>query len=446
MFTALLALQVLAAAPNADPFAFFQPSVVLSADDRRQLDRGEPIARVLPGKDHEVAVFAAVPVDIDGDRLVTWMRRIEELKKSSYVLAIGRFSDPPRIEDLAGLALDDEDVSEVRTCRPGSCALKLSASEMTQLRDAAAAAERDWKPAVQRAFRRAVLERVRMYLATGHIAAYEDQKRHVWPSTRFALLLDHSVFLTDHLPRFTEHLRGYPLTAAPDVESFVYWSKERLARKAIIGATHVSIVRSHDAGLPDALVAGKEIFATHYLNASLGLTAITRGESGAHTYLAYVNRSEVDMLGGMFGGLVRWFMQRRLKTEAADVLRGLRRRLEGGEPQAMETRGAPSPSPPRSEGLRGRAHTSGSRRDRAAGASLSSVIRNSEWRAMPAEASRAAPPASRSITHSASDTSPPRERKAIADSINWPPEVTTSSTRTRFLPEMSPPSASRHVP
>ena len=344
MFTALLALQVLAAAPHADPFAFFQPSVALSADDRRQLDRGEPVARVLPGKNLEVAVFAAVPVDIDGDRLVAWMRRIEELKKSSYVLAIGRFSDPPRIGALAGLTLDDEELSEVRACRPGSCALKLSASEMTQLEKAAVEAGRDWKPAVQQAFRRAVLERVQMYLATGHMPAYEDQKSGVWPSARFALLLDHSVFLTGHLPRFVEHLRGYPLTAAPDVESFVYWSKERLARKAIIGATHVSIARSQDAGLPDALVAGKEIFATHYLNASLGLTAITRGESGAHNYLAYVNRSEVDMLGGMFGGLVRWFMQRRLRTEAADVLRGLRRRLESGEPPALKTTTADVPA------------------------------------------------------------------------------------------------------
>ena len=99
MFLALLALQVLAAAPNTDPFAFFQPSVTLSMDDRRQLDRGEPIARVLPGQDHEIAVFAAVRVDIDGNRLVAWMRRIEVLKKSAYVLAISRFSDPPTIED-----------------------------------------------------------------------------------------------------------------------------------------------------------------------------------------------------------------------------------------------------------------------------------------------------------------------------------------------------------
>lgn len=334
MLMALLALQALAAVPNTDPFAFLQPSVTITVDDRRQLDRGEPIARVLPGKDLEVAVFAAVPVEIDGDRLVAWMRRVEELKKSSYVLAIGRFSDPPRIEDLARLALEDGELSEVRACRPGKCALKLSAIEMTQLQRAAADAGVDWKPTLQQAFRAVVLQRVQVYLAGGlaGLPPYADDVGHTWPAARFSLLLGHTVFLTEHLPRFAEHLGRFPHTPTPEVESFVYWSKERLARRAIVSATHVNILRGHDAGLPDVLVAGKEIFSTHYVNASLGLTAIVRGEPGTHNYLVYLNRSEVDVLGGPFGGLIRWFMQRRLKAEAANVLQGLRRRLESGEP------------------------------------------------------------------------------------------------------------------
>jgi hypothetical protein len=343
MVLALLALQVLAAPPNTDPFAFLQPSVTVSVDERRQLDRGEPIARVLPGKDLEVAVFAAVPVNIGGDRLVAWMRRIEELKKSAYVLAIGRFSDPPQIEDLGGLALDDEELSEILVCRPGSCGLKLSAVEMTHLQRAAADAGSGWRPRLQQAFRAVVLERVKAYLADGHaaLAPYVDAGGPVWPATRFASVLGHSVFLTEHLPQFAQHLSRYPQTPTPALESFVYWSKERLARKAIISATHVSILRSDEPGLPDALVAGKEIFATHYVNASLGITAIMRGQPGAHNYLAYVNRSEVDMLGGMFGGLVRWFMQRGLKAEAANVLQGLRRRLESGEPPPIKPKGSP---------------------------------------------------------------------------------------------------------
>ena len=38
------------------------------------------------------------------------------------------------------------------------------------------------------------------------------------------------------------------------------------------------------------------------------------------------------MLRGRLAGIIRWYMQRRLKAEAANVLEGLRRRLESGEP------------------------------------------------------------------------------------------------------------------
>jgi hypothetical protein len=85
---------------SVDPFAFFQPSVTVTADDRSKMDEGDPIAHVIASKNPEVGVWAAVPVNIDADRLVSWMHRIEELKKSAYVLAIGRFSNPPRLEDL----------------------------------------------------------------------------------------------------------------------------------------------------------------------------------------------------------------------------------------------------------------------------------------------------------------------------------------------------------
>jgi len=299
LLLALLVLSALAAAPNADPFAFLEPSVTVSADERRQLDRGESIARVLPGHDHEVAVFAAIRVDIDGDRLVAWMRRIGELKQSAEVLAIGRLSDAPAIDDLAGLVLDQEELSEILDCRPGSCGLKLSAVEMSRLQRVAADGGTDWQPRLQQAFRAMVLDRVKAYLGSGQAALqpYADHGDPVWPATRFASVLGHSLFLTAHLPQFAWHLSHYPGTPTPALESFVYWSKERLAGKTIISATHVSILRSDEPGLPGALVAGKQIFATHYVNASLGITVILRGPPGAHNYLAYVNRSEVDMLG-----------------------------------------------------------------------------------------------------------------------------------------------------
>ncbi len=332
MLAMLVALQLVVLLSEGDPLAWLQPTVVATAEDRQQLERGAPIARVVPAKGLEVAVWAAVPVDIDGDRLVAWMRRIEALKQSSYVLAIGRFSDPPRIEDLASLALDDEDLSRVEDCRPGRCGLKLSSEEMTELQRATHAAGSDWKAALQQAFRRAVLKRVKTYLASGAVAPYEDESKSVSPADRFAVLLEHSTFVPARFPRLAEYLRGCPSAALSDVESFMYWSKERLARKPVISVTHVSIIRSREADLPDALVIGKEIFSTHYVNASLGVTALVRGAAEGPNYLVYFNRSEIDVLGGTFGGFVRWFLERRLTPEATTVLHGLRRRLEGGDP------------------------------------------------------------------------------------------------------------------
>jgi hypothetical protein len=48
----------------------------------------------------------------------------------------------------------------------------------------------------------------------------------------------------------------------------------------------------------------------------------------------YVNRSQLDVLGGLFGGLKRAIVEGKLKNESADVLNAVRRRLESGPPPA----------------------------------------------------------------------------------------------------------------
>jgi hypothetical protein len=317
---AILLVTATIAAQVRDPFEFFKPSVIVSLDDRRQLDRGEPVARVLPSVDSEIAVFAAVPVRIDGARLVAWMRRIEELKRSSYVPEIGRVSNPPRIEDLAGLELDEEDLADIRECRPGNCSVALSPAEMTLLQRAADESGSAWRAGMQREFRRVVLQRITTFLAQGQPGRVPIQT-----------ILEHSAFLIENAPLVVEYLARYPHAPIAGVESFLYWSKERLAGKSIVIVTHVSILRGQGAAFPEVLVAGRQVFATRYITASLGVTALVRGERDVR-YLVYVNRSRVDVLSRWFGGVVRWFAERRVRAEAAEVLRGLRTRLERGEP------------------------------------------------------------------------------------------------------------------
>jgi phosphate uptake regulator len=53
----------------------------------------------VPGTNHAIAVFSATAIQANGDRLIAWMRDIVALRRSEYVPAIGRFSDPPQLTD-----------------------------------------------------------------------------------------------------------------------------------------------------------------------------------------------------------------------------------------------------------------------------------------------------------------------------------------------------------
>ena len=144
----------IAAAP--DPFAWLHPAVTINRAARSRLDRGEVIVRVLPASDGELGIFAAARLDADVETLARWVNAIAQLKKSPYVLMVRRFSNPPRLDDLRGLTLDDADLAAIRDCRPGNCDLKLAGDDMEALRQAAFAAGPRWKDAVQREFKRVV--------------------------------------------------------------------------------------------------------------------------------------------------------------------------------------------------------------------------------------------------------------------------------------------------
>lgn len=318
----VLLLSGVVAATAPDPFAWLQPVVTMDAASQARLDRGDVIVRILPAIDGELAVFAAARLNADSEALGTWAASVAQFKKSPYVLKVQRFSDPPAFEDLQSMALEDDDLEDVRRCRSGECNVKLSAEEMTLLRQTADAGGSRWKDAVQFQFKRAVLNRVVTYEAGGFagLPPYVDHRKPVLPSAVFGLLLDRSPYL------------GSAAFTDADVESFFYWSKEQYgAGKAVVSVTHVDVVRPRAAGPLRVAVVGREIFATHYRNASIGVTAVTQDAAGQR-YLVYVNRSHLDVLGGIFGGWKRAILEGRVKNESATVLNEVRRRLESGPP------------------------------------------------------------------------------------------------------------------
>jgi hypothetical protein len=336
---ALAVLGAAAQAPrSADPSAFFHPTVALSAAERARLDKGESLVRVVPVRGPEVAIFSAARIAVGGERLAAWVNRIAAFKHGPYVPAVARFSDPPRLEDLAALTLDDDDLEGLRRCRPGDCDLKLNDEEIARVRQAVTAAGAAWKDALPDVFRRLLLARAERYLAAGltGIPPHHDQSAPVHLSAEFEGLFDRSPFLALRRPPLAAHLRDFPRAADPSIDSFLYWSKELLGGKPIIGINHVSVARQTPRDdLPEVIVVAKQIYATHYMTGSLAITTITGNETTGR-YLMYLNRTRVDVLSGFFGGLVRRVMERRLRNEAGEVVQALRRRLESGPPPAAQ--------------------------------------------------------------------------------------------------------------
>jgi len=280
-------------------------------------------------------VFAASRLAGSADSLVAWTRAIEELKKGPFVSAIRRFSNPPVPQDLDGLRLDDADLDALRVCRPGRCDVMLARGEIESLRAAAAMGGEAWSEAVQHEFRRLVLERVNVYRAEGlaALAPYEHRSAPISPRDAFASIVAHSPYLSHGPPELLAALGGFSEADAAGSESFLYWSKERYGTaKPVIAVTHVTIVRPEATAALAVVVLGKEIFATHYRNASLGMTAVVRDPARNVSYLVYVNRSHIDVLGGVFSGLKRMLIEGRIRSESATLLTRVRDRIEGGDP------------------------------------------------------------------------------------------------------------------
>jgi hypothetical protein len=322
-------------ATAGDPFEFLAPTVVVSTAQRQRLERDEPIVQTLPKSDGQLAVFVATRLDAPPDALVAWTRRIAELKQSRFVLAIGRFSDPPTPADLHKLSLDERDLEAIRECTPGHCGLKLTAPEIEALKSAAESGGEGWHEAVEQEFRRLVVARVNLY-QTGGLSALpptEDRKTPKHLEEAFSSILAKSPFL-ERLPNVERWLKTYPKGEDPEIESFFYWSKEQYGRgKPVISVTHVGIVHPESGlNLPAVVIAGKQIFATHYSEGALGLTMVMPDPANGTSYLVYLNRSQLDLLRSPFAGMFRGALEDRLERNAPEVVRGLRARLESGHP------------------------------------------------------------------------------------------------------------------
>jgi hypothetical protein len=297
------------------------------------LERGQIVVKLPPTMEsREVAAFAVMRLGVSPDYYVSRFEDIVNFKKNDNVLQIGKFSNPPRLEDLSNLSLDSADVEAIRACHLNKCDLKMPAHFIERFMTDLDWTAPNYRERANALMREKLLEYVKAYLQGGNseLAEYRDKPYRMRLGDEFRSLLQPAPYAYGYTPEFENYLETFPRSRPQDSQDFMYWSKEKFGLKPVISITHVIIYKRVKPEGTDVMIASKGIYASHYFDASLGLTALVRGPASdpSHSYLIYLNRSRADALRGPFAGMKRALISSSLRDGARKNMELVRQRLE----------------------------------------------------------------------------------------------------------------------
>lgn len=116
-------------------------------------------------------------------------------------------------------------------------------------------------------------------------------------------MLQRSPYLFAYVSAFHHYLEKFPRRALPGAEDALYWFTENPGLRPITTVTHVTVYRPDSAGVA-ALIAFKQIYASHYFPAALTLVSVVDDPTpqGPGAYVFYLERLLFDK---KLGGFIR---------------------------------------------------------------------------------------------------------------------------------------------
>jgi len=325
IFCALLSIlfvcsQLTARTAEADLRKVLAQRAAFDADEIAAVERGEPVAKLLPSNDpREVAVCGVIELPSDPESALKAFQLSMRLKAKSN-LESGRFSNVPRVDDLGSLTLSDRDIADLKTCTVGDCKLKLSAVMIQRFQKTIDWNASDYREQANQLFRLMIVEYVAAYLQKGDAALieYADQSAGLPLAREQNSLLANLLYINEAAPEFIRHLKAFPKSSVP-VERSLTWAKIDFGFKPVLIITDVFTYRSEVHGVPQVLVLSKQIYANHYFDASLSLTAAIGNQTQTKSHLLYVNHSRASALASIFSK----FKHRIVEARATEDLQNL---------------------------------------------------------------------------------------------------------------------------
>ena len=317
-------------ASPSEPHTFLRTAGGFSSSDLAALERGEPVAKVLGTDRREVAVVGAVRIKAPRERLVARYRDVSNLRGSDIVLELGTFSEPPRVDDLSTLTAENYDLETIRDCKPGDCGVRLSAETMARFGREVNWRAVDWREQAGSLWRRVLVEYAAAYRTTGALGDYRNKAAPLSVAEEFDLLFDESRYFASTAPEFFAYLKGYPRVQLAGAEDILYWQKDDVGLHPITSITHRTLYTPPSGGAQPrrpAFIGTKQIYATHYFDASLGLTlAFDDGADGF--YMVSVNRARTRSLQSVLRSIVRSTVLRRSRDALEQILRSTKQGIE----------------------------------------------------------------------------------------------------------------------
>jgi hypothetical protein len=327
---ALVALLAGAQTASLDPgiSAVFTRYWRFTTSDLADLRKGRVVKHSLETPSTgEIAVAGAIRVVASPSAFVDAVRNIVEFKKNPDVLQIGRFSDPPQLDDLRALSVDKSDF-DAASCRVNDCGVRLPADFIRRLPSEVDVNAPDAQEHAAQWFKQALFTHVNAYWSgtAGRFLTYDDDEKQIRPVEELNGLMKNAPAIGALSPTLMNHLASFPANRMAGAEDFLYWSKEKFGIEPFITVTHVVIACPSESL---CLVASKDVYSSRYIDASLALsvTSVDAGDARAF-YLVYVNQSRSSSLKGRLSGLRKSIAERRARGSLEETLKTLKRRFE----------------------------------------------------------------------------------------------------------------------
>lgn len=248
----------------------------------------------------DFAVFGVVAIAVPRQ---FYIARVEDFPNSLRAPSrhgFGIFHTPARAEDVAAVTITQQDARDLRKCHPGDCRAKLPGSDMERL-----VREVDWSAAdpslqIDSYVRQRLVEYVNAYRAHGDSAlvTYDDVDG-TRASDAFDTLLAESPYVYQDVPSLRQYLGGYPHAPMDGVTDVVFWSDDRAPHLRPVFSVNHLVTYTPPEYSTVTLVATKQIYANHYLEAAFDLTAaIDRPGEHPGIYVLVLRRFRLDEAPG----------------------------------------------------------------------------------------------------------------------------------------------------